>query len=76
MANSFHYYAPTEVVFGKETHKKTGWYIRKYSGTKVLIVYGGDHVGGQPVPQRPHRLRLRRRRLGLPWSGARDGRHV
>lgn len=44
MANSFHYYAPTEVVFGKETHRKTGWYIRKYSGTKVLIVYGGDRV--------------------------------
>lgn len=69
MANSFHYYAPTEVVFGKETHKKAGWYIRKYSGTKVLIVYGGDHVGGKYFSQRSHRMRNRRRRLDMSQDG-------
>ena len=37
---------------------------------------GGGHVGQQPVPQRAYRLRQRRRRLGPPRSGARDGRHV
>lgn len=44
MANKFHYYSPTEVVFGEGTHRETGRYIRKYSGTNVLIVYGGGRV--------------------------------
>lgn len=44
MANNFNYYSPTEVVFGKGAHRETGRYIRKYSGTKVLIVYGGSRV--------------------------------
>lgn len=44
MANQFNYYSPTEVVFGTGTHRETGAYIRKYLGTKVLIVYGGSRV--------------------------------
>ena len=40
----FHYYAPTEVVFGKDTEKETGKMIRKYGGTKVLLQYGGGSV--------------------------------
>lgn len=44
MANNFNYYSPTEVVFGKGAHRETGRYICKYSGTKVLIVYGGSRV--------------------------------
>lgn len=44
MANNFNYYSPTEVVFGKETQKETGKYVKKYKGTKVLIVYGSDRV--------------------------------
>lgn len=44
MAHSFHYYSPTEVIFGKGTHKNTGAYIRRHHGTKVLIVYGSQRV--------------------------------
>lgn len=44
MADNFNYYAPTEVVFGTGTQRETGRYIRKYSGTKVLILYGGSRV--------------------------------
>ncbi len=40
----FTYYAPTEVVFGKETELEAGKLVRKYGGTKVLIVYGGGSV--------------------------------
>lgn len=44
MANDFNFYSPTEIVFGKETHKLAGTYIQKYHGKKVLIVYGSDRV--------------------------------
>lgn len=40
----FTYYAPTEVIFGKETEYEAGNLIRKYGGTKALIVYGGGSV--------------------------------
>lgn len=44
MANKFHYYSPTEVIFGNEVHKNTGKYIRKYHGSNVLIIYGSERV--------------------------------
>lgn len=36
------YYAPTEVVFGKNTESQTGALIRKWGGSRVLIHYGGS----------------------------------
>lgn len=40
----FTYYAPTKVVFGKDTEKETGKLIKEYCGTKVLIHYGSGSV--------------------------------
>ena len=37
----FKYYAPTEVVFGKESEEQVAALVRKYGGTKVLVHYGG-----------------------------------
>ena len=37
----FNYYAPTEVVFGRDSESKVAQMIRKYGGTKVLIHFGG-----------------------------------
>ena len=37
---NFTYYAPTEVIFGKDTELKTASAIKKWGGTKVLVVYG------------------------------------
>lgn len=42
--NNFTFYSPTEFVFGKDTEKKTGELVKKYHGTKTLIVYGGGSV--------------------------------
>ena len=39
--NNFNFYSPTEFVFGKGRAKETGFYVKKYGGTKVLIHYGG-----------------------------------
>lgn len=41
---SFTLYSPTEVVFGKSAEQKTAQLIRKYGGTRVLIVYGGGSI--------------------------------
>ena len=37
----FCYYAPTEVVFGKESEEQVASLVKKYGGTKVLLHYGG-----------------------------------
>ena len=38
----FIYYAPTEVVFGKESEEKVASLIKKYGGSRVLVHYGGQ----------------------------------
>ena len=42
--NGFTYLSPTEVVFGKDTQDRTGEYVRRYGGSRVLLVYGGGSV--------------------------------
>ena len=41
---NFQYFAPTEVIFGKETELEAGKLVKKYGGSKVLLVYGGGSV--------------------------------
>ena len=38
----FNYYAPTEVVFGKESEEQVAHLVKKYGGHKVLVHYGGQ----------------------------------
>ena len=38
----FKYYAPTEVIFGREAESQLSTMIKKYGGSKVLIHYGGQ----------------------------------
>ncbi|MCL1932793.1 MAG: iron-containing alcohol dehydrogenase [Candidatus Azobacteroides sp.] len=40
--DNFRFYCPTEFIFGKNTVEKTGQWIKKYGGTKVLLHYGGQ----------------------------------
>lgn len=42
--NNFTFYSPTEFVFGRETESRTAELVKKYGGSKVLIVYGGGSV--------------------------------
>ena len=41
MLKDFNFYAPTRVVFGRESEAKLPELIKQYGGTKVLIHYGG-----------------------------------
>lgn len=38
------FHSPTEFVFGKETELQTGALVKKFHGTKALIVFGGGSV--------------------------------
>lgn len=40
----FKYFAPTKVLFGKNTEDKVAGLIKEFGGTKVLIHYGGGSV--------------------------------
>ena len=37
----FNFYAPTRVVFGRESEEKLPQLIQQYGGKKVLVHYGG-----------------------------------
>lgn len=41
---NFVQYAPTEVIFGKATEGQTGSQVKKWGGSRALIVYGGGSV--------------------------------
>lgn len=42
--NNFDFYSPTYFLFGKERENEAGRMVRKFGGSKVLIVYGGGSV--------------------------------
>lgn len=42
--NNFTFYSPTYFVFGKDTEKEAGHYVKRFGGSKVLIHYGGGSV--------------------------------
>src|SRR5690554_4755562 len=39
---NFEFYAPTKVVFGKDTEKGAGKLVKEFGGSKVLLHYGGQ----------------------------------
>ena len=40
----FQFYAPTKVVFGKDSHKQVGTLLKEYNAKKVLVHYGQNSV--------------------------------
>jgi alcohol dehydrogenase len=42
--NNFTFYSPTYFVFGRDTEKEAGHYVKRYGGKRVLIHYGGGSV--------------------------------
>lgn len=39
--DNFTFYSPTFFVFGRDTEKETGKYVRQFGGSKVLVHFGG-----------------------------------
>lgn len=42
--NNFTYWAPTKVIFGRDTQAQTAREVRAFGGSRVMIVYGGGHA--------------------------------
>ena len=42
--DNFTFYSPTLFAFGKDRESETGSYVKRFGGSKVLIVYGGGSV--------------------------------
>ena len=40
--NSFDFYSPTYFVFGRDRENEAGRYVKKFGGSRVMIVYGGQ----------------------------------
>ena len=62
--DQFIQYTPTEVVFGKETENQAGAEVKKWGGTKVLVVYGGGSAKRSGLLDRVKHL-LQKRALPL-----------
>ncbi len=41
---NFSFYSPTEFVFGTDTERNCGALVKKYGGSRVLIIYGSGSV--------------------------------
>jgi len=41
---AFTHHTPTEIMFGRSTEEQVGALIKKYGGTRVMVVYGGGSV--------------------------------
>lgn len=41
---NFTFYSPTYFVFGRETEKEAGKYVKQFGGSRVLLHYGGGSV--------------------------------
>ena len=39
---NFDFYSPTYFIFGKDRETETGRYIKRFGGSRVLVVYGGQ----------------------------------
>lgn len=45
---NFNYYNKTRIIFGKDTHKEVGKYVKSY-GKKILLHYGGKSIKNNGV---------------------------
>lgn len=52
--NSFDFYSPTYFVFGRGRENEAGAYVRKFGGSKVLLVYGGQSAKKSGLLDRIH----------------------
>lgn len=41
---NFNYYNPTRIVFGNNTEKEVGKFVKRYHGTRVLLHYGRNSI--------------------------------
>ena len=68
---AFTQYTPTEVVFGRDSHQRVGELIKKYGGTRVLLVYGGGSIEKSGLLAQITTQLAKEKIACLPFGGAR-----
>ena len=48
--NNVDFYSPTYFVFGRDRENEAGKYVKKFGGSRVMIVYGGQSAKKFGVP--------------------------
>lgn len=69
----FNYYAPIEVVFGKDSEEQLAKLVKRYGGTKVLVHYGGKSAKRSGLLDKLHKAvsrcyMLRILRISTKWQ--------
>ena len=59
----FVYYAPTEIVFGRDTEQEAARLVKKHGGTRVFVIYGGQSAVRSGLLER---IETNLRENGLP----------
>ena len=80
---NFEFYAPTRMIFGKDTHKQVGKLVKEYGFKKVFVHYGGASAKKSglldtvldALKAEKYRLCDLRRRSGKSDSGYGKRRH-
>lgn len=52
--NAFDFYSPTYFVFGKDREQEVGRYVKKFGGSRVLVLYGGQSARRSGLLERVH----------------------
>ena len=52
--NSFDYYSPTYFVFGRDREAECGKYVKRFGGSKVLVVYGASIAANTVLLEKIH----------------------
>ena len=63
--NNFTFYAPTFFAFGDGEEKQTGALVRRFGGTKALLVYGGGSIKRNGAYDA---VTASLREAGIPWA--------
>ena len=63
--NNFTFYAPTLFAFGAGEERNTGALVRRFGGTKVLLVYGGGSVKRNGAYDA---VTASLKEAGIPWA--------
>ena len=63
--NNFTFYSPTFFAFGDGEEKQTGALVRRFGGTKVLLVYGGGSIKRNGAYDA---VTASLREAGIPWA--------
>lgn len=68
---NFTFYSPTYFVFGKNSECQAGQYIKKFSGSKVLIHFGGKSAKASGLLDRVEKSLTEE---GIPFGILRRGK--